>query len=688
MKRSRLFLLILLLAGAAWLGWQRLMESGPGGVTAADVPAASGKAVQGAVTAGGGGAGAGTFVKLDVRPPAPLPAAEVALLRRLQPRLPPAREALQIPPGRRLRLSIKLIDDLAARAAPDGRLRVVSDDPARLDPLERLARSEDLRFVRLHTSDDAALAALRRRAAEASGRAQPDLAGQVEVLLPEPERERVIALARRLHALAEVEYAELESLDAPPPPPAVDIAPPTPLHESLQTYRAAATGVDVEHVWTRFGIRGDASLRVTDCEYQFNPAHEDLAGLVQLQPNVVSMYTAFGDDHGTAVLGVLASGWNAYGTTGSVPDCPVWFYPEFSELTTGSQSRAACVTAAIADSAAGDIVILEMQANGPGSGSSDYVPAEFSLSVWNAVKTGSDAGVITVAAAGNGNQNLDDAGLFADYQGRGDSGAIIVGAGSTERAKLSFSTHGARVNLQGWGNSVFTTGYGGYATYGGDPNQRYTSAFSGTSSATPLVTSAVALLQSVAIRVLERRLTPAEVRQLLVDTGRAQTGANATTAPIGPLPDLAAACDELFMLHPPTLATWSSWGHYHLGSGEPDPGGDPDGDGLGNLLEFLLGTHPLGVAPGDAGRLPQLSVEVAPGGGLQAVFEFEQPSARTGVAWTVQASATLAANDWQDLVHGVDGVVIAREGERLRVSLPIEEEDPRRFLRLRAVPAP
>ncbi len=687
MKRSRwllLILLILLLAGAGWLGWQRLAAPGREAVATEGVEARD-PTVPGTAP---GGPGAGKFVRLEVRPTPVLSAAQAAFQRGLQPRLLPAKEPLQIPPGRRLRLSVKWVDELAARAAADGRLRVVSDDPVRLEPLERLAHRENLRFARLHTSDDAALAALRRRAAEASGRAQPDLAAQVEVLLAEPERERVIALARRLHALAEVEYAELESLDAPPPPPAVDIAPPTPLHESLQTYRAAATGVDVDHVWTRYGIRGDPGLRITDCEYQYNPTHEDLAGLVLLQPNVVSMYTAFGDDHGTAVLGVLASGWNAFGTTGSVPDCPVWFYPEFSELTTGSQSRAACVTAAIADSLAGDIVMLEMQANGPGSGSSDYVPAEFSLSVWNAVKTGSDAGVITVAAAGNGNQNLDDAALFADYQARGDSGAIIVGAGSPERAKLSFSTHGTRVNVQGWGNSVFTTGYGGYATYGSDANQRYTSTFSGTSSATPIVTSAVALLQSVAIRLLERRLTPAEVRQLLVDTGRAQTGANAGTAPIGPLPDLAAACEALLQLEPPTLATWSSWGHYHLGSGDPDPEGDPDGDGLGNLLEFLLGTHPLGVAFGDADRAPQLSVEAAPGGGRQAVFEFEQPVARTGVTWTVQASATLAANDWQDLAHGVDGVVIAREGERLRVSLPIGEDETRRFLRLRALPAP
>ena len=70
------------------------------------------------------------------------------------------------------------------------------------------------------------------------------------------------------------------------------------------------------------------------------------------------------------------------------------------------------------------------------------------------------------------------------------------------------------------------------------------------------------------------------------------------------------------------------------------------------------------------------------------MFEFEQPAARTGVAWIVQASASLATNDWQNLAHGVDGVVITRVGERIQVSLPIEGDEDRRFLRLRAVPAP
>ena len=39
----------------------------------------------------------------------------------------------------------------------------------------------------------------------------------------------------------------------------------------------------------------------------------------------------------------------------------------------------------------------------------------------------------------------------------------------------------------------FTLGYGGFAQYGGDKNQRYTSSFNGTSSASGLVAPAVAV---------------------------------------------------------------------------------------------------------------------------------------------------------------------------------------------------
>ncbi len=601
-----------------------------------------------------------------------------SFLASLKPRRTPVKEALHVPEGEHLRLTVKVRDELHGRADTEGRVSVVANDFADVSGMSRLAVERDLRFRRVQTASDEELDDLSERAARRTGVAQPDLAGHVEIIASASSREALIALARELHALPEIEYAELESLDKPPPPPAVDIAPVTPLLVGSQTYRGASTGVNVDHVWNTFGIRGDASLKVTDCEYEYNPTHEDLNTLVQMQPNVVSMYTAFGHDHGTAVLGVIASGWNAYGTTGSVPECVTRFYPEFSTLTTGSQSRTACVTAAIAASAAGDIVMLEMQTDGPATGSSDYVPAEYTLSLWNAVKTGTDAGVIVTAAAGNGNQNLSNAGLFSAYNARGDSGAIIVGAGSSARVKSSFSTYGARVNVQGWGGGVFTTGYGSHATYGSDVNQRYASGFSGTSSATPVVTSAVALLQSVAIKILGRRLSPVEVRTILVTTGRAQTGSNAATAPIGPLPELQAAVNHLLTSQPPSFSTLQSWGYYHFASPSPDLAADPDGDGLGALMEYVLGTDPKNTTAADMGKRPRI-ISVSPS---TVTFQFHQPASRTAATWSVQRSASLAGGSWQNVTHGVNGVSITRAGDVIQVTMPAGTQP--KFLRVQA----
>ncbi|MDZ4402907.1 MAG: S8 family serine peptidase [Prosthecobacter sp.] len=620
------------------------------------------------------------FSRIVLREKPAVPPAEQAFRQSLKPRRIPPKEALRIPEGQQLRLTVKIADELVGRANDDGGLSVQSSSATVVEGLQRLVTAHDLRFRRVQTVSDAQLADLTERAARNSGAAQPDLAADVEVIASENSRAAIIALARELHALPEIEYAELESQDQPPPPPAADVAPVTPLLVSNQTYRGASTGVNVDYVWNTFGVRGDGSLRVTDCEYQYNPDHEDLSGLVQMQPNLVSMYTGFGDDHGTAVVGIIASGWNSYGTTGSMPECVTRFYPEFSTLTTGHQSRSACVTAAIAASASGDIVVLEMQANGPATGTTDYVMAEIDISVWNAVRVGTDAGIITVAAAGNGNQNLDDSALFSAYNARGDSGAIIVGGGSSARAKLSFSTYGTRVNVQGWGGGVFTTGYGAYATYGSDPNQEYTSGFSGTSSATPVVASAVALLQSVAIKLLGIRLSPGELRSILVNTGRPQTGAGAATTPIGPLPELEAAVAALLAAHPPTFSTLESWGHYHLATPTPDLAADVDQDGSPALLEYVLGTDPKTQSAADRSRHPHVSL-AAPGGGPSVLaLDFHQPATRTAAMWVVQQSDSLLTNSWQDLVHGVNGVTITRTGDTIQVTLPATAQ---KFLRLK-----
>jgi len=78
------------------------------------------------------------------------------------------------------------------------------------------------------------------------------------------------------------------------------------------------------------------------------------------------------------------------------------------------------------------------------------------------------------------------------------------------------------------------------------PNFWYTGFFSGTSSASPIVTGAAANLQAIALNRFGTPLTPFEIRRLLVETGSPQLGA--TTEHIGPRPNLAAAT--------PTYAGW------------------------------------------------------------------------------------------------------------------------------------
>merc|ERR550532_3035833 len=155
-------------------------------------------------------------------------------------------------------------------------------------------------------------------------------------------------------------------------------------------------------------------------------------------------------DHGTASVGI-ALGGDGYGVKGLANKADGYF---FSELpASGRYNRDRAVAAAVAKVRAGDIVLLEMQTGRP------YGPAELTQSIWDIVKMGTDAGVVIVAAAGNGNRNLDSA-TDASYRARGDSGAIIVGAGNAQHRKQGFSTYGSRVDVQAWGRSVMTSGYG------------------------------------------------------------------------------------------------------------------------------------------------------------------------------------------------------------------------------------
>src|SRR5690606_27689495 len=75
---------------------------------------------------------------------------------------------------------------------------------------------------------------------------------------------------------------------------------------------------------------------------------------------------------------------------------------------------------------------------------------------------------------------------------------------------------------------------------GGDFNQNYTM-FSGTSSATPIVSSCVIVLQSYYHDLTGNYLTSQQLRDILMETGIPQ----GTGGHIGPLPDMEAAINYI-----------------------------------------------------------------------------------------------------------------------------------------------
>ena len=105
------------------------------------------------------------------------------------------------------------------------------------------------------------------------------------------------------------------------------------------------------------------------------------------------------------------------------------------------------------------------------------------------------------------------------------------------------SNYGARVDLQGYGAGVVTSGYADLP--GADADSSYTACFDGTSSASATVAGAVAVVQGEAIARFGSPLTPAQMRTLLVTTGRPQVMADPADGAIGPRPQVGAAIDAI-----------------------------------------------------------------------------------------------------------------------------------------------
>ena len=369
-----------------------------------------------------------------------------------------------------------------------------------------------------------------------------------KVKIDNPTNERLFEVGQALEQLKIVEYCNLTSLEPTKPP--VDIPPTTANFEVNQTYIQSNPGVNMQYAWN-LGLNGQ-NIKMRDVEYGFNKNHEELDVINTSIATGMNVSTAAYEDyteHGTAVFGILYAHKGTFGISGMAYGASeLVLFPEWQQ---SGYNRINAVSQSVTNSTIGDIIVYEMQADGPAVESTpnaavDYVMAEYNQVIWDLTKAATDAGITVVAAAGNGYVNLDTP-SYATYNARGDSGAIIVGAGAsnTSHNRLAYSTYGARVNLQGWGQDVQAIGKLGtaYTLVGNDFNQSYVN-FSGTSSATPIVASCATVLQSYYFSLTGNYLTSQQLRTIMQQTGIAQgTGVSGN---IGPLPNMEAAIQEVY----------------------------------------------------------------------------------------------------------------------------------------------
>ena len=394
--------------------------------------------------------------------------------------------------------------------------------------------------------------------------------------------DRLDELKNQLASQPTVEAAYIKPPSSPPtlaPQTSPAVAPTdaerTPDFSPRQVYLGPAPeGIDATYAWTLPGGRG-AQVNVVDCEWSWNFSHEDL---VRHRGGVVVGTPGAGDDdHGTAVIGAIIGNDNGFGVTGIAPDATLSmavFPADFSR-----QATSTVIFAAADRLSAGDILLLEIHRPGPRSSDPDnsqqgYIAIEWWPDDFQAIAYAMAKGILVVEAGGNGWENLDDpvydvagpdfpVGWRNPFAvGGPDSGAILVGAGNppagthgrnldtygwnetyVDRARCGFSNFGRRVDCQGWGWEVTTLGFGDLpvgAEASQDRNRFYTDTFAGTSSASPIVTGALACLQGALKTKRRPLLTPHTARELVRNYGSEQQAApgRGLEQKIGKRPDL------------------------------------------------------------------------------------------------------------------------------------------------------
>ncbi|MCW2487916.1 S8 family serine peptidase [Candidatus Symbiopectobacterium sp. NZEC127] len=325
----------------------------------------------------------------------------------------------------------------------------------------------------------------------------------------------------------------------------------TPNFTSRQGYLDPGQGMNVRAAWARNVSGQTIGVHVSD--FGVENQHEDLVGSIRVFTNRT------GDrEHGTATMGAIRANNNNFGVTGIAFNCTANFY----------DTDVSNLDLIIANFRPGDIVAVNNQI---GVAQGILVPMVHSVAFWNRINTLVRSGAVVVFAGGNGGHNLRQLSQFNDL---GDSGGIMAGACSSSNGqRLPFSNFNLYLSANSWGENVTTTGYGGLQNPPPVPLRAYTGTYSGTSSATPLLTGAMALIQSYARATYRVVLSSRDMLQVIERSGSRQAQGQG----IGVRPNVNEALREVDILlggttpppppppPPPGYPAWQLGAQYEVG---------------------------------------------------------------------------------------------------------------------------
>lgn len=358
----------------------------------------------------------------------------------------------------------------------------------------------------------------------------------------------VQALLTKIEKSSLVETAYLQEEEAPPAErlPNLSVNPYDEPRLTRQGYlEPAPLGINAPYAWSIKGGDGKGTTFV-DMEYGWLFNHEDLVN--QKIELISGQNKSEHHDHGTSVLGIVSAEDNNIGGIGIAPKAKVKVVSQIRD--NGNYNTADAILSAVNNMQAGDILLLEAQATYDGYGDKNYFPVEVKPDIFDAIRMGTNKGIIIIEAGANGGNDLDQ---FRDRNGKQvlnrnspdfkDSGAIMVGAASARvpHKRSYFSNYGSRVDVYGWGNAVDTTD----AKPSEFITNLYTSSFAGTSSASPIIAGAAASIQGIAKNNQGRVYTPRQLRDILSDSSTGTKSNDPTSDRIGVLPDLKAILSKL-----------------------------------------------------------------------------------------------------------------------------------------------